>query len=31
MGYLWYLNFVHVNSIEGLQTFDPYAILDLDM
>ena len=30
MGYLWYLNLVHVNSIEGLQTFDPYAILDLD-
>jgi hypothetical protein len=27
--YLWYLNFEHVNSIEGLQSFDPYAIMDL--
>jgi translocation protein SEC63 len=27
--WLWYLNFSHVSSIEGLQSFDPYAILDL--
>lgn len=29
--WLWWLNFDHVNSIEGLQSFDPYAILDLDI
>jgi len=28
--YLWYLNFSMVSSIEGLQTFDPYVILELD-
>ena len=28
---IWALNLNHVNSIEGLQTFDPYAILQLDM
>ena len=27
--YIWWLNFAHVSSIEGLQSFDPYAILDL--
>jgi len=27
--WLWWLNFDHVNSIEGLQSFDPYAIMDL--
>jgi len=29
--YLWYLNYAHVSSIEGLQSFDPYAILDLPL
>lgn len=29
--WLWYLNFSHVSSIEGLQSFDPYAILDLPL
>jgi translocation protein SEC63 len=29
--YLWWLNFSHVSSIEGLQSFDPYAILDLPL
>lgn len=28
--YLWYLNYSMVSSIEGLQTFDPYQILELD-
>lgn len=27
---LWYLNFNLVSSIEGLQSFDPYAILEVD-
>ena len=27
--WIWWLNFSHVASIEGLQSFDPYAILDL--
>jgi translocation protein SEC63 len=30
LSYIWTLNLIHVNSIEGLQSFDPYAILDLD-
>lgn len=29
--YIWYLNFDMVNSIEGLQSFDPYQILDVGM
>mgnify|MGYP001459418723 CR=1 FL=1 len=29
--YIWLLNYQHVNSIDGLQSFDPYAILDIDM
>jgi translocation protein SEC63 len=28
--YLWYLNFNMVSSIEGLQSFDPYQILELE-
>lgn len=28
--YLWVLNFKVVSSIEGLQSFDPYQILELD-
>jgi DnaJ homolog subfamily C member 17 len=28
--YLWYLNFDMVNSIDGLQSFDPYQILELE-
>jgi preprotein translocase subunit Sec63 len=28
--YIWMLNFQHVNSIEGLQSFDPYAILEIE-
>lgn len=28
--YLWYLNFAMVNSIEGLQSFDPYQILKIE-
>jgi len=28
--YLWTENFKLVSSIEGLQTFDPYVILELD-
>ena len=27
--YIWYLNIVHVSSMKPLQSFDPYAILDL--
>lgn len=29
--YLWYLNYDMVSSIEGLQSFDPYQILNIDM
>lgn len=28
--YLWFLNYNMVASIEGLQSFDPYQILELD-
>lgn len=31
LSYVWYLNFSYVNTIEGLQSFDPYQILQLDM
>jgi len=27
--YIWYLNFNMVSSIEGLQSFDPYVILEI--
>jgi translocation protein SEC63 len=30
LSYLWYLNFSIVSQIEGLQSFDPYQILELD-
>jgi translocation protein SEC63 len=29
--YLWYLNFSMVSSIEGLQSFDPYQILEIPL
>ena len=28
--YLWFLNYKMVASIEGLQSFDPYQILEID-
>ena len=31
MAYLWYLNFDLVSRIEGLQSFDPYEILELEV
>jgi translocation protein SEC63 len=30
LSYLWYLNFSIVSQIEGLQSFDPYQILEVD-
>lgn len=27
--YLWYLNFSTVMNLENIQTFDPFAILDV--
>jgi translocation protein SEC63 len=31
MTYIWWLNYDMVSSITGLQSFDPYQILELDM
>ena len=28
--YLWYLNFQTVSSLENIQSFDPFAILEVD-
>lgn len=31
LSYLWVINYQMVSSIEGLQSFDPYQILELDI
>ena len=31
MWYIWWLNYDMVSKIEGLQSFDPYQILDVAM